>query len=49
MEYRSLGRSGLKVSVLTLGTMTFGAAGALAKTGATDLPARAASPSRLRR
>ena len=27
MEYRNLGRSGLKVSVLTMGTMTFGGAG----------------------
>jgi aryl-alcohol dehydrogenase-like predicted oxidoreductase len=26
MEYRPLGRSGLKVSALSLGTMTFGAA-----------------------
>jgi aryl-alcohol dehydrogenase-like predicted oxidoreductase len=25
MEYRTLGRSGLKVSTLTMGTMTFGA------------------------
>lgn len=24
MEYRTLGRSGLKVSALTMGTMTFG-------------------------
>src|SRR5438128_410982 len=28
MEYRQLGRSGLRVSELTLGTMTFGTAGA---------------------
>lgn len=28
MEYRTLGRSGLKVSTLTMGTMTFGGAGA---------------------
>ncbi len=27
MEYRQLGRSGLRVSTLTLGTMTFGGAG----------------------
>ena len=33
MEYRNLGRSGLKVSVLTLGTMTMGGAGAFAKVG----------------
>lgn len=36
MEYRQLGRSGLRVSVLTLGTMTFGGRGAFAKTGSTD-------------
>ena len=36
MEYRVLGRSGLKVSVLTLGTMTFGGKGPFAKVGATD-------------
>ena len=27
MEYRQLGRSGLKVSAVTLGTMTFGGTG----------------------
>jgi aryl-alcohol dehydrogenase-like predicted oxidoreductase len=37
MEYRYLGRSGLKVSILTMGTMTFGGAGKFAKVGATDL------------
>lgn len=37
MQYRTLGRSGLKVSVLTMGTMTFGGAGSFAKTGKTDL------------
>lgn len=37
MEYRLLGRSGLKVSTLTLGTMTFGGQGAFAKTGNTDM------------
>ena len=37
MLYRQLGRSGLRVSVLTLGTMTFGGVGAFAKTGETDL------------
>ncbi|HEV7254034.1 MAG TPA: aldo/keto reductase [Mesorhizobium sp.] len=37
MEYRLLGRSGLKVSVLTLGTMTFGGEGVFAKTGNTGL------------
>ena len=38
MEYRQLGSSGLKISALTLGTMTFGGAGNFAKVGATDLP-----------
>ncbi|MFI5409003.1 aldo/keto reductase [Kaistia sp. UC242_56] len=33
MEYRQLGNSGLKVSVLTMGTMTFGAKGDFAKVG----------------
>jgi aryl-alcohol dehydrogenase-like predicted oxidoreductase len=37
MEFRQLGRSGLKVSVLSLGTMTFGGKGAFAKTGSTDI------------
>ena len=37
MEYRQLGRSGLKVSVLSLGTMTFGGKGNFGKTGATDV------------
>jgi aryl-alcohol dehydrogenase-like predicted oxidoreductase len=37
MEFRQLGRSGLKVSVLGLGTMTFGGKGAFAKTGSTDI------------
>ncbi|KMS56205.1 aldo/keto reductase [Novosphingobium barchaimii LL02] len=37
MEYRLLGRSGLKISTLTLGTMTFGGQGAFAKTGNTDV------------
>src|SRR5215204_3098665 len=37
MEYRQLGRSGLRVSALTLGTMTFGGRGNFAKTGSTDL------------
>ncbi len=37
MEYRHLGRSGLKVSTLTMGTMTFGGQGAFAKVGNTDL------------
>ncbi len=33
MEYRYLGNSGLKVSVLTMGTMTFGGKGPFAKVG----------------
>src|SRR6202142_1450078 len=33
MEYRLLGGSGLKVSVLTMGTMTFGGRGNFAKVG----------------
>jgi aryl-alcohol dehydrogenase-like predicted oxidoreductase len=37
MEYRQLGRSGLRVSVLTLGTMTFGGRGMFAKAGSTDV------------
>lgn len=36
MEYRQLGRSGLRVSSLTLGTMTFGGSGGFAKVGETD-------------
>ena len=37
MQYRPLGRSGLLVSTLTLGTMTFGGKGFFAKAGATDV------------
>jgi aryl-alcohol dehydrogenase-like predicted oxidoreductase len=33
MEYRQLGKSGLKVSVLTMGTMTFGRKGGFSKVG----------------
>src|SRR5215208_1934245 len=36
MDYRTLGRSGLRVSSLTLGTMTFGGRGAFAQVGDTD-------------
>ena len=36
MEYRQLGRSGLQVSTLTLGTMTFGGKGAFERVGTTD-------------
>jgi aryl-alcohol dehydrogenase-like predicted oxidoreductase len=39
MQYRTLGRSGLKVSVLTLGTMTFGGEGVFADVGSTDVEA----------
>src|SRR5919197_3116996 len=39
MEYRQLGRSGLRVSALTLGTMTFGGKGSFAAVGSTDLEA----------
>jgi aryl-alcohol dehydrogenase-like predicted oxidoreductase len=37
MEYRALGRSGLRVSVLTMGTMTFGGTGAFANVGSTGM------------
>ncbi|HEX4246856.1 MAG TPA: aldo/keto reductase [Pseudonocardia sp.] len=37
MEYRQLGRSGLRVSTLTMGAATFGGAGALAVWGDTDV------------
>jgi aryl-alcohol dehydrogenase-like predicted oxidoreductase len=37
MDYRPLGRSGLTVSALTLGTMTFGGQGNFASVGSTDL------------
>ena len=37
MEYRALGRSGLRVSVLTMGTMTFGGTGPFADVGSTDV------------
>jgi aryl-alcohol dehydrogenase-like predicted oxidoreductase len=37
MEYRQLGRSGLRVSVLTLGTMTFGGRGGFRAVGSTDV------------
>src|SRR3954465_15630044 len=38
MEYRALGRSGLRVSVLTMGTMTFGGKGGFASVGSPDAP-----------
>src|SRR3954465_1187790 len=37
MEYRQLGHSGLRISTLTMGTMSFGGAGAFADVGDTDL------------
>src|SRR3954462_9850666 len=37
MHYRQLGRSGLRVSSLTLGTMTFGGRGNCANVGSTDV------------
>jgi aryl-alcohol dehydrogenase-like predicted oxidoreductase len=37
MEYRTLGKSGLRVSVLTMGTMTFGGKGGFADVGSTDV------------
>jgi aryl-alcohol dehydrogenase-like predicted oxidoreductase len=37
VEYRTLGRSGLRISVLTMGTMTFGGKGPFANVGSTEL------------
>jgi aryl-alcohol dehydrogenase-like predicted oxidoreductase len=37
MDYRQLGRSGLRVSALTLGTMTFGGRDRFANVGSTDI------------
>src|SRR6201998_2745512 len=37
MEYRQLGRSGVRISALTLGTMTFGGRGGFQAVGATDV------------
>jgi aryl-alcohol dehydrogenase-like predicted oxidoreductase len=37
MEYRQLGRSGLRVSALSLGTMTFGGLGGFSNVGATGV------------
>jgi aryl-alcohol dehydrogenase-like predicted oxidoreductase len=37
MEYRQLGRSGLRVSALALGTMTFGGVGIFKQVGSTDV------------
>ena len=41
MEYRRLGRSGLFVSAMTLGTMTFGGRGGFGMVGSTDVAAAA--------
>jgi aryl-alcohol dehydrogenase-like predicted oxidoreductase len=38
MDYRQLGRSGLRVSPITLGTMTFGGEGIFAVAGSSQLP-----------
>jgi aryl-alcohol dehydrogenase-like predicted oxidoreductase len=43
MDYRQLGSSGLRVSALTLGTMTFGGQGNFAKVGSTDVRSTCAS------
>ena len=37
MEYRTLGASGLRISVLTMGTMTFGGKGGFANVGSTGV------------
>ncbi len=37
MEYRQLGRSGLRISTITMGTMTFGGSGWAQKTGSLDV------------
>ncbi len=37
MRYRQLGSSGLRVSVLTMGTMTFGGSGSFANVDSTDV------------
>ena len=37
MRYRQLGASGLRVSVLSMGTMTFGGKGGFASVGSTDV------------
>jgi len=41
MDYRQLGHSGLRVSALALGTMTFGGRGDFANVGSTDVPGAA--------
>ena len=37
MQYRNLGRTGLKVSVITMGTFTFGGRGAFGRTAKQDV------------
>ena len=37
MEYRALGKSGLRISTLTMGTMTFGGRGGFANVGSTGV------------
>ena len=37
MEYRQLGRSGLRISAMTLGTMGFGGGGVFANVGTGDV------------
>jgi len=37
MQYRQLGRSGLKVSALTLGTMGYGGSGKFSQVGTIDV------------
>ena len=41
MDYRPLGTSGLQISALTLGTMTFGGGGSFRKVGDTALACNA--------
>ena len=38
MEYRRLGRTGLKVSASTMGTFTFGGEGAFGRTASQGVP-----------
>ncbi|WP_424970512.1 aldo/keto reductase [Dinoroseobacter sp. S76] len=38
MEYRTLGRTGLKISVITMGTFTFGGKGAFGRTASQEVP-----------
>lgn len=46
MDYRPLGTSGLQISALTLGTMTFGGGGNFANVGDTDVAGARGRPSR---